>query len=227
MKIEPKPEQKRHFRGKILAPAATHLRKSRGHDAAGPAYEFYIYQLKQDVIELNALEANRTRSRVHFHNKFQCDLNRVHAISVLLRNSPRKHVDRHRATARRRAVRNVFFILYTNGPSASLNVVEGGGHEFAAGSKRHRSSAPPGLDKRTARVVGGPPASATLCLLLHRGLGPRKAMDPLITQREPPTWEALEEAVRQILAECGTDAVRQQRRHRVVCIHQNNCHPDL
>lgn len=34
-------------------------------------------------------------------------------------------------------------------------------------------------------------------------------MDRLITQREPPTWEALEEAVRQILAECGMDAVRQ------------------
>jgi hypothetical protein len=31
----------------------------------------------------------------------------------------------------------------------------------------------------------------------------------VITQREPPTWEALEEAVRQILAECGMDAVRQ------------------
>lgn len=34
-------------------------------------------------------------------------------------------------------------------------------------------------------------------------------MDRLITQCEPPTWEALEEAVRQILAECGMDAVRQ------------------
>jgi hypothetical protein len=34
-------------------------------------------------------------------------------------------------------------------------------------------------------------------------------MDNLITHREPPTWEALEEAVRAILAECGMAAERQ------------------
>jgi len=34
-------------------------------------------------------------------------------------------------------------------------------------------------------------------------------MEPLITRREPPTWEALEEAVRGILAECAMTAERQ------------------